>query len=302
MSNFGSEREANDGVRNVHTGVENFRVRHVNPSLEQLKTIYGDSAKEDTYLMEREGEKLLKVVFHCDNDPSEGEEKINIYATFWINKKPLVSTEKGTKQYINMFGKTNWLSDADAALKKPVYENVGANGTYRFLGDGMRLALRGEKEFIEFFRNLLNLPDESKVAEKSQAASQFSLEDWDKMFNGDFTSLQTIVKNSTNKVGLLLGAKRAEEKVYQDVFTRHTLRQYAKGSKRYTYLTKELDNAINGGAFANTDWGPRDFTLRKYIEGGTPTQANVFKVDKGSEVAKNAFFTEETADAFAPKQ
>lgn len=307
MSNFGSEREANDGgVRQVYTGLENFKVISVNPSHEELKKIYGENAKEDKYLLENEVDgkmyPQIKMVIYCDNEPEEGEPKISTRPTFWITRAPLVSKEKGTSQYINLFGKTNWMTKEEADQKLEVYERVGANGTYRYSGNSSRLALRGEVEFIDFLRNLLNLPSPDKVKDPKEAASMFSMEDWDKMFKGDFSTVKRILEGSNNKIGLLLGAKTVDDnKVYQDVFTRQTLRQYGKNSGKYEYLLKELDNAVNNGAYGNVNWGPRDLKLRVYDESAVPTNVDAFANAGGTggpEATSNSFFEPSEADSF----
>ena len=304
MSNFGAEREATDGgVRVVYTGLENFKVTSVNPDLEELKAIYGENAKEDTYVLENEvdGTKFpqIKIVVMCDNDAEEGEPKVQARPTFWITRAPMVSKEKSKSQYINLFGKTNWMSKEDADKKLDMYENVGAN--YRYSGNSSRLALRGEPEFIDFLRNLLNLPSPEKVKDPKEAASMFSMDDWDKMFKGDFSAIKRILTGSTNKIGLLLGAKIVDgNKVYQDVFTRQTMRQYGKASGKFEYLLRELDSAVANGAYGNTDWGPRDLKLRAHDKDAIPTNVDAFGGDNKETAASNAFFAGDAGDAFAP--
>lgn len=301
MGAFGGNREASDGaVRKVFTGVENFRVRAINPDHAKLKELYGENAKEDSYLGENEinGQKYpqIRIVAHCDNDPAEGEEKVTCRPTFWITKAPLIS-QTGKKQYINIFGNTIWLTDEQAAEKKPFYENVGAAGSYKFESQGMRLALRGEEDFIKFFRALLNLPSPTKVTDPMEAASQFSMQDWETMFSGNFTMLNNMLKTTNNKVGFLLGAKRVEENLYQDVFSRKPMRQYEKAAGKFEYLIKDLDSARESGAFANTDWGPRDCKLREYDTDATPTQADAFS-QNGTSTGEGSFFNAESAASF----
>lgn len=304
MSNFGTQREASDGgVREVYTGVENFRVLAVNPDHAKLKELYGENAKEDNYLGENEvnGQKYpqLRIVLHCDNAPEEGEAKITCRPTFWITKTQLQS-QTGKTQYINVFGQTMWLTPEQAAMNAqvPFHENIGPNGSYRFDTKGARPSLRGEEEFISFFRALLNLPSPAKAANPMEAASQFDIEDWNKMFNGDYKVLSSIIASTNNKVGFLLGAKRADDKLYQDVFTRSVLRQYGKNSGKFDYLLRDLDSAKENGAYPNTDFGPRDCKLRVYNSEASPTQADAFA--QGSEPSSSAsFFDAAAAKAFA---
>jgi hypothetical protein len=298
---FGEQREATDGgVRKVYTGVENFRVIAINPNHTKLKELYGENAKEEEYIGENEinGQKYpqLRIVVHCDNNPEEGEPKVTCRPTFWVTKAP-VESQTGKKQYINVFGNTIWLTDEQGAMNVPFHENVGPNGTYKFDATGKRLALRGEEEFIQFFRALLNLPSPIKVNDPMEAASQFDISDWDKMFSKDFSMINSIVKNTNNKVGFLLGAKRVEDNVYQDVFTRAPLRQYQKGSKRFDYLLKDLDSSKEAGAYPNTDFGPRDCVLREYEPDATPTNTNAFAPQQPANTG--SFFNPEAAASFA---
>ena len=304
MSSFGQEREANDGaVRQVYTGVENFSIQYVNPTHKELQELYGNNAKEDTYLLENEvdGTKYpqIKIVLHGDNLAEEGEPSIKVRPTYWITRAPMVSKEKGTKQYINLYGSTFWMSEEEAAKKLPVYERQGANGSYKWDSSSMRLALRGEAEFIDMLRNLLNLPSPSKantLEEKKSCASMFSMEDWDKMFKGDFSVIKNIIEGSSNKIGMLMGAKRVDDKVYQEVFTRNTLRQYGKNSGNFDYLLKEKDNAVANGAYGNVEWGPRDCKVRVFDKDAVPTSVDAFAAPKQASTVTS--FVPSSEDAF----
>lgn len=314
MSNFSSEQESSDGgVRRIWTGIENFKVRSVCPDLDELQKLYGENAKEETYVgvnkVDDKEYPQVRVTIHCDNAPEEGEDKVTARPTFWISALNVESKEKGTKQYINAFGKTCWLSDDDAAKKLDIYEIKGANGTYRWHGEKMRPALRGEAEFIEFVRALLNLNDDfdfksgkSNPDRMKTALSMFSMEDWKKVFDGNFTALKKAVETSNNKVGLLLGAKKADEgKVYQDVFTRCSLRQYTKNTRKYSWILKQLDNAVNNGGFPNTDWGPRDLILREYASDAVPTAGGDIAPKEDIKKASSAFFDSAAAAGFEKK-
>ena len=284
MSTFGSQQEVKEyGPKIIYTGIENFRVRNVNLNDEEAKKLYGDSAKTDVkYVGEAEvdGKQApqLMLKFICDNDPEEGEAKIFVEPTFWITKAPHVA-QNGKIKYINAFGDTIWLPKEEADKKLSEYRIQGAKGEYVFNGEGMRVAMRGEDDLIAFLRNLLNLPSLNTVLEnnrnKDEAKSMFSIADWNTMFNGNFTAIKTIAKGSINKVGLLLGAKRVEDKVYQDVYTRGSLRQWVKGSNKenkFDYLTRQVIQSQQAGSYSKTDFGDLSTCeLNPYAADAAPT-------------------------------
>lgn len=278
MSTFGAERETTEGfVRKVYTGVENFRVVAVNPTHEELKKLYNsENIKEEEYVgtSEIDGTEYpqVKIVLHLSNEAEKEEDRILTKATYWIVKKALqTKDDSGRMQAINLFGKTAWLTKEDIAAKKEMYAIVGANGTYNFEGDEVRPALRGEADFIDMLRNLLNLPAPGKVENKMEAASYFSAAEWNTIFSGNFKALKEVVKVTKNKVGFLLGARIVEDKIYQDVFTRASLRQWVKNTGKFDYFKRTFNNAIDNGAYPNTEWGNSNFALAEYSEDAVPT-------------------------------
>jgi hypothetical protein len=271
MSNFGQAKEAGESsVRKLFTGVENFKVTHVNPNHEALKGMYGDSAKVPEYLgTDDKGNKQVRIDIYLDNDAAEGEESIKTKATFFVTQS-VKDSQTGKRLYINAFGQNAWL---------PMDGSIPENMTW-FDGEGSRPALNGEVNLIGFIRNILNLTSLAKAENRSDAMSQFSEADWTAMLSGSFGTVQGAV-TSPNKIGLLLGVKTTDEgKMYQDVYTRSTLRQWAKESGNFDYLRNDVQEAQNNGAYSKTNFGSPDFKLREFTAGEAPTDEGIFAEDK----------------------
>lgn len=288
MSNFGSANEAGESfVNKIYTGVENFRVVAVCPSHEELKKIYNsDKIKEDNYIMTNdEGVAQAKIVLHLDNEAEEGEPSIKTRITFFVNKEEKLS-QTGKKLYLNVFGTEAWLNLDGSVPDAMKWYDV----------EGKRPAFSGEQYVISFIRNLLNLPNPSNADKPEDAHSQFSEADWNGMFNGNFTPLKGAIMSSPNKIGLLLGAKTTDEgKIYQDVFNRAFLRQYAKASGKFDYLRKNVNDAQDNGAYSKTYFGNQDYILREYnADEKGATNDSLFTQE--AEKPTTSFFSSETAD------
>ena len=256
---FGQGQEAGEGyVSKLFTGVENFKVTHVNPTHEELKQIYGDNAKEPVYVTEEEGVKRIMINLLLDNEPEEGQESIKTRLTFFVANTPRVSDEKGKTEYINAYGQSAWLpSDGTVSEAMSWFDK-----------EGMRPALNGEVPLIQALRNLLNLPSKKNAKNPADAKSEFSMEEWKAMASGNFTALRNVVKSSPNKLGVLLGVKTMDDgKMYQDTFNRSTLRQYGKTSQKFDYLRDSVTDAQANGAYSKTDFGNPDYILREFTPG-----------------------------------
>ena len=284
MSTFGQAQEAGEGfVNRLYTGVENFRVTHVCPTHAELKTIYGEKAKEPKYTMlDDKGQKQCRIDVYLNNDPAEGETEITTKVSFFITQaEKLSQTQK--RLYINAFGQNGWLP-----LDGSIPENMA---WYDVTGN--RPAFQGEENLIGFLRNLLNLPSLAKAETPSHAMSQFSVADFNAMFAGNFASIRSAC-NSPNKIGLLLGVKTTDEgKMYQDAYTRNTLRQWAKESGNFDYLRASVTEAQQNGAYSKTSFGSPDYKLREFTASETPTNESVF-TDSSSPTAGASFFAQPT--------
>lgn len=306
MSNFGSAQEAGDGsARKVYTGVENFRITSVCPDHEQLKKIFGENAKADDYNkpQENDGEPnvpQVKLVFYIDNEAIEDEESIKTRLTYFVTKQPYLTNAGDKTQYINVYGRTCWLTPDQAKSTEPIITLTGAKGAYHFDTAGMRPAYRGEDGVIDMLKNLLNLGSPDKAKDKSLCHAQFSTADWEAMFNGNFASIRSAVTSSPNKIGLLLGAKTvADGSVYQDVYNRSTLRQYSKGSGNFKYIRSNVESAQENGSYPNTNFGDPSYKLAEFLGDAVPTPQAAVSTGFGQVEAPK--FDAATTNAFTPQ-
>jgi hypothetical protein len=305
MSNFGMASEAGEGsARKIYTGVENFKVTEVCPDHEALKEIFGENAKEDTYatnaeLKDAEGNVTgtvpqIKVVMFVDNEDAEMPIKTRL--TYFVTKQFQLKTDGTKAQYINLYGRTAWLTKEDATNPPAIITLTGAKGAYHFDTTGMRQAYRGEEAVISMLRNLLNLGSPDKAKDKSLVASQFSIADWDTMFAGNVKMLAGVIQSSPNKIGLLLGAKTVEGgDVYQDCYNRNTLRQYSKAGGKFDYLRRDVEGAQANGAFSMTDFGDPSYKLSEHLGDAHPTAEAAVS---GFGTAPAPSFDAATEDAF----
>jgi hypothetical protein len=275
MSKFGQGSEAGEGyVNKLYTGVENFNVTHINPTWDELKTIYGDNAKEPSYTsVNDEGVKTLRLDFYLDNLAEDGEPQIKTRMSLFINKADRPTQDGSKMQVINVYGQTAWLKPDDKVTGDKYVLQGGKSGTYTFLAEGTRPAYQGEEALVSFMKNILNLSGPDKAKTKEDAYAQFSLEDWETMFSGNVSVLRSIITGAPNKIGLLLGVKTVEDgNVYQDVYTRQTLRQYAKSKNNFDYLRKDVVSAQENGSYPKTNFGNPDYKLREFTaDEATPT-------------------------------
>lgn len=276
MSGFGKGQEVSEGAqRKLYTGAENFKVITVNPSKEELETLYGREINFDpeyigtTKVSDSDGERevpQIRLDFYLANEENTITTKIQFYIADTHHK-----SQTGKYKVINSFGRDTWL-DQDAIKNKEVPSNMSW-----YNADGVKVAKRGEVELISFLVNLLNLPfNLDKVDDISEAYARIDKDEWVKIFSGDVSLLRNIVGSTANKVGVLLGVKtKGDGKLVQTTYNRSTLRQYVIHGTRidkFKYLLKDLDEAVAAGAFGNVDFGSRDLSVREFEI--TPTEVS----------------------------
>jgi hypothetical protein len=279
---FGAGQEVSEGsIKKLHTGAENFKVVGVNPTKSELEEIYGREINFDpeyigvTTVTDGDGERevpQIRLDFFLSNEDESLKTKIQFYIGDTHHK-----SQTGKYKAINSFGKDTWLTEE--AIKSG---NMPPNMQW-YNNDGVKVAKRGEVELISFLVNLLNLPyDLSKVEDPSECYAKISKEEWKTIFSGDVTLLRNVIGATNNKVGVLMGVKtKGDGKLVQTTFNRHTLRQYSISSNKttkFTYILKDLDEAVAAGAFGNVDFGPRDLSVREFEL--TPTSISSDNTDQ----------------------
>lgn len=276
MSNqvgFGASQEVKEGAAvNYYTGVENFKVVGLNPDKKELEEIYGREINFDpeylgeTDIEDGDGKRTVpqyRLDFYLANEDNSITTKAQFYIADTHHK-----SATGKYKVINSFGRTTWLTE-DAIKSKIAPDNMS---WYNMTG--VKVAKRNEDHLIDFLVNLLNLPYKiEELANESEAYASLSKEQWADIFSGDVSLLKTILNNTNNKVGFLMGVKtKADGKLVQVVYNRKALRQYAKPSTRankYQYLLKDVKSSKDAGAFGNVEFGDDDCEIREFVVGST---------------------------------
>ncbi len=296
---FGASQEASETPAVKYwTGVENFKVVAVNPSKEELEAIYGRELNfTPEYLGETEVEdgdgKRTVPQYRVDFYLSNEDNSITTKAQFYIADTHHLS-QSGKYKVINSFGKTTWLTKEEVTTKS-LPQNMQWYNT-----SGLKVAKRGEDHLIDFLVNLLNLPYKiEELGDPSEAYASISNEQWAKIFQGDLALFRSIIENTGNSIGVLLGVKtKADGKLVQTIYNRKTLRFYTKNANRvdkYKWLQKDLQQSTAAGAFGNVDFGVSretaegSYELREFVVGATSistentNQTDIFATDSGAQ-------------------
>lgn len=258
------------GEKILFTGVVPFTILAVNPTKKELEKIYGrELEKEPEYLKEEDVDgkmvKKLRLDFIIKTVLTKdcNVEVIDKVAYF-LEDRPRANKDKTKFEVINIYGETTWLTKEDIQ-SKTIPENLSF-----FSPDGMRAAYVGEADVIMFLRQYLNVPNREYkgkvIANLDDAKIAFS--DIKKFLTGDVKEIASVLKTyNENKMKMLVGVRTTDDnKQYHTWFTQKPLKF---GTRDFQYLAKELMERKAAGAYANVDFGPSDFTMRRYTLNAT---------------------------------
>lgn len=158
----------------LYTGIAPVMLMAVNPTMDGLQKMGINAQKEPEYTsMGDDGTQKVRIDIWLKT--ITGPTVLN-KATFFLENKGRISKDKGTYQYINNFGQSTWALTAEEAVEK-----VGKNGNKWFKPEGVRVALGGEVQLMEFLINLFNVrPTEEVVLDNIQ-----------NLFKGNYKELQS---------------------------------------------------------------------------------------------------------------
>jgi hypothetical protein len=254
------EGSSNDSIsRKRFVGTENFCVDVVNPTTLEKANSYGYNFKEaPKYVEEREsdGTKYLscRIDFYLNNRPAEGEEKITVIHSIYIENRAVVTKDGSKNQYTNEYGQFAYLEDP---------QNLPENMSW-FKTDGVRKAAKGEEALVEFIRSFANVNKNQKCY----------LETIPNFFKGEFKELNDIVADyPNNKVKINLVIKRVTdpekntENFYQSTF-RKVERPYSKDMQ---YMKKAIEEyQENSPSSSNIIFAEYPYILKEFT-GVEPT-------------------------------
>jgi len=238
-----------------YSGISNFKVVAVNPTLSELHDIGVKYKTEPTYNVNFGGEDFTKIVFWLKNDDLTTSLEILMNSNLRIsqNDKP---------QWMNSIGQTTF-SDV-APMENPNLTWWKEAGTHK--------AIKGEEKLIAFTQAWANVASGDEVVYDTLA----------KIAKGDVAELNAVVKLlENNEVRLLVGVRTSDQgKAFQKVYDKFFGRV---SPAKDEYFVRKL-NDTKYGAFdadynADLQWGPYTPELVSV----TPDPAPVLSLDEGED-------------------
>jgi len=166
-------------------GIEQFKLRAINPSLEELKKLYPNytGEKEPVYTMDKSDDKgdytLSNIILYLED--SEGIiNKTNILLSTRI-----ATSKEGKTQYVNTVGQTVWATskeDVKSMVSNPNLSDGYKSYIQSFLKRDYREAYNGEEQLLDFILKYSRIDTRDPEAELI-----FNMK---KLFAGDYRELQ----------------------------------------------------------------------------------------------------------------
>lgn len=203
--------------RKIFTGLSDFKIIALNPTLEEAKGINVTFKEEPVYtsVNEENGAKKIRLDFWAESSDLENPVKI----VFFIEDTDKVSSG-GKVLAINDYGQSTYVETVDKALEYTWFKP-----------DGVKVSKVGEADLIDFLKAWLSIGRDSKA----------KIESISKLVNGDLSEITPLIgKYADRKVQALLIAKESKGEWYQNVYTKFFSRG---GNKTKTYWQKHLDNS-----------------------------------------------------------
>ena len=222
-SNDSNVEVAGGGVK-LYSGLGNFKVIAVNPTMAELHDL-GIMVKQDpNYFVDLNGTEYFKLTFWIKNADLTTRFDILMNGTERVS-------QTGKNQWLNAIGQSTW-SDGE-----PEYD--------WFKKEGLRKALTGEETLINFVKQWANVANGDEAYFESIA----------KIVKGDITEVKALVKLlENNEVRLLVGVKDGKyQTVYTKVFGRVRPQRddlFVKNlNDDYGAFNAEFDTTLAWGAF-----------------------------------------------------
>ena len=182
-----SDQEVMGGIKS-YSGLSNFNVIAVNPTMQELHAMDIKVRQEPNYFLELNGEDYFKLTFWVKNEDLTTRMEI-------LMQNKARTSKTGKFQWLNAVGQSTWSED------KPDYDWWQKPET-------SRKAFGGEETLINFVKAWANVAPGGDVY----------FETIDKIVQGDISELkQLITVLKTNQVRLLVGVKDGK---YQQVYTK----------------------------------------------------------------------------------
>jgi hypothetical protein len=262
--------------KELYIGKALYKVIAVNPNREKLlemKQYTTESEPDYTFEREINGVSYKGVNIRVYLQNSSNFDIIDTVTYSLIDNVQVSATNK--LAVINKYGDDTWLEQTHLDAK------TMPDNMQWYVNEGVKPAIRGEKELVKFIRALRNFNKislTSKEEDKQNQVSLFERADLDKILKLDFTDIRNVIMPEEDLyVGFNLGIRKNDEgKTYQDLFKEYPLRKYqVANAATNQYLAKEISESQSGGKYPNTYFDLDDFSFRKY----DPNASNEPKAD-----------------------
>ena len=221
-SNQSTEEVVGGGIQ-LYSGLSNFNVIAVNPTLDELHELGIMLKSEPNYYVEFSGKEYFKLTFWIKN------EDLTTRFEILMNGNPRVS-QSGKHQWLNNAGQSTWSNDA------PTYDWWKTEGT--------RHAFTGEETLINFAKAWANVANGDDVY----------FESIDKIVKGDVAEVKALAKVlSGNQIRLLIGVKDGK---YQSVYTKVFGRIKPERDDLFVKNLNDEYGTFNAEFDTTLAWGP----------------------------------------------
>ena len=221
-SNQSTEEVVGGGIQ-LYSGLSNFNVIAVNPTLDELHELGIMLKSEPNYYVEFSGKEYFKLTFWIKN------EDLTTRFEILMNAEPRVS-QSGKHQWLNNAGQSTWSNDA------PTYD--------WWKTEGSRHAFTGEETLINFAKAWANVANGDDVY----------FESIDKIVKGDVAEVKALDKVlSGNQIRLLIGVKDGK---YQSVYTKVFGRIKPERDDLFVKNLNDEYGTFNAEFDTTLAWGP----------------------------------------------
>jgi hypothetical protein len=217
-----SQQEVMNSIKS-YSGISNFNVLSVNPTMEELHAMDIKVKTEPNYFLELNGEDYFKLTFWVKN------EDLTTRLEILMQDKHRVS-KTGKNQWLNATGQGTWSEE------KPSYDWWQQPET-------SRKAFGGEETLINFVKAWANVAPGDNVY----------FDSIEKIVKGDISELKQLVNAlKGNQVRLLIGVKDGR---YQQVYTKQFGRIKPQRDDLFTKSLNDDYGAFNAEFNTDLQWG-----------------------------------------------
>jgi hypothetical protein len=221
-SNQSTEEVVGGGIQ-LYSGLSNFNVIAVNPTLDELHELGIMLKSEPNYYVEFSGKEYFKLTFWIKN------EDLTTRFEILMNAEPRVS-QSGKHQWLNNAGQSTWSNNA------PTYD--------WWKTEGSRHAFTGEETLINFAKAWANVANGDDVYFESIG----------KIVKGDTAEVKALAKVlAGNQIRLLIGVKDGK---YQSVYTKVFGRIKPERDDLFVKNLNDEYGTFNAEFDTTLAWGP----------------------------------------------